>query len=105
MKNSSVILVALLLGLALGTSAAATLQVEKPSKTQEVTAKVVSADAKLKKLTYEVEKGKPVTLPVDELAAPALATLQKGQDVVLTVRSNDKGEPEMITAIKIKSTT
>jgi len=69
-------------------------------KTHEVSAEIVSVDAVAKTVTIKGEKENK-TVPVDEKAVASIKNLKPGQKVTLVCRDNDKGEHEVVTAVKV----
>ncbi len=69
-------------------------------KTHEVTAEIVSVDAKALTITIKKPDGENMTATVLEEARAGLKDLKAGDTVTLTCKDNDKGEHVGVSAIR-----
>ena len=98
MKKYALVMVLFFLGLSLAKAA----DPAKPgTKTHDLTAQVISVDAKAKTITIKNSEGREITAPVLGDAVQSLGKVKAGQNVTLTCMDNEKGEHQGVTAIKM----
>jgi Cu/Ag efflux protein CusF len=73
-------------------------------KTHEMTAEVVSVDAKANMITIKDEKGESHTAPLLGAAIKEAKNFKAGDKVVCTCQDSEKGDHEGVTAIKKAAT-
>jgi Cu/Ag efflux protein CusF len=69
-------------------------------KTHDMTAEVVSIDAKAKTITLKDDKGESHTAPLMGAAITEAKNFKAGDKVTATCQDNDKGEHEGVKALK-----
>jgi hypothetical protein len=101
MKNTAVLLAALLAVAGIASAAQTTAPAKPMTKTHVVQAEVVSTDVAAKTITIKTDQGES-TAKVEGAALTSLKSLKAGEKVKATCRDNEKGEHQAITHITVE---